>query len=184
MYGVEVSKFADAGYDSSNFFLLLGPLLIGILLYIVFIILKSLARLLTMPCKENFLTKRLRKPVPYLLIVVRFLLEGCVEIGMSAMICIVMINGDNFDHIWEAISTVSAFVALILLLMAPCVLTCIMTKYLREVKESKDRSTSKYNDLFSSFCLNAQSIAYLSVFFLRRYIVLVILTLMPKASFW
>ena len=153
-YGVEFSKYSEAGYDSSNFFLLLGPLLIGVVLYIGFIILKKILSALVFCCKDNFITKIIHKKVPYLLITVRFFLEGCVDIGMSALICIIMMTSENFDQIWEAVSTVFAFIALFLLFWAPFYLIWIIKKYLKEVKETKDREASSFNELFEPFRLN------------------------------
>ena len=41
--GEEYSKYPQAGYDSSNFFLLLGPLFFVIIAYLLFIAVKNLA---------------------------------------------------------------------------------------------------------------------------------------------
>ena len=39
----EESRFDDAGYDSSNFFLLLGPILFIVPAYLIFLLVKKLA---------------------------------------------------------------------------------------------------------------------------------------------
>ena len=40
--GEEVSSYADAGYDSANFFLLLGPMVPMIIIFVIYIPLKWL----------------------------------------------------------------------------------------------------------------------------------------------
>ena len=58
--GVEESSYAYAGYDNSNYFMLLGPLFFIALVYFALILLKKLSQLATLKCSENFVTKRLR----------------------------------------------------------------------------------------------------------------------------
>lgn len=58
--GEENSRFAVAGYDSSNFILLLGPLFFIMLAFIALKILHLLVWLIVKPCGDNFLTKRVR----------------------------------------------------------------------------------------------------------------------------
>ena len=80
------SKFLAAGYDSSNFILLLGSMFIIMVLYIGINILRFVTLLACKPCGTNFLTKRLRKKNNWRVIVMRFMLESCLEIGLSAII--------------------------------------------------------------------------------------------------
>ena len=98
-----------------------------------------------MCCKDNCITKIIHKRVPYILIIVRFLLEGCIDIGMSAIICILMLSNQNFEHLWEAVSTVFAFLFLLLLFLTPFLLFWMIKRYLRKVKESGDRKASTFN---------------------------------------
>ena len=76
--------------------MLLGPLLLMILLYFILALLKKLLQLVTIKCSENFLTRRLRNKGQFMSVITRFLLESCIEVGLSAMICIIMIDGETF----------------------------------------------------------------------------------------
>ena len=59
--GSEKSGFADAGYDSSNFFQLIGPIFFFVVFFVVFVIVKKLIQLMTLKCSENSCTKCLRR---------------------------------------------------------------------------------------------------------------------------
>ena len=63
----------------------------------------------------------------------RFLLEGCIEIGLSAMICVLMMTTDNFKDVWEVVSNIFAYISLLALGLAPFYFFRITKKYLAEV---------------------------------------------------
>ena len=73
----------------------------------------------TQKCDENFLTRYLRKDSLFMVIVMRFLLESCLEIGLSAMITILMMDSGAFSNFSEAFSMICAFLSLLALLFAP-----------------------------------------------------------------
>ena len=108
----------------------------------------------------------------------RFLLEGCIEIGLSAMICALMIQKENFYNFWELISTVLAFVSLFCLAIAPFLFFKITKKYLETVEQNGDPNSSPYVKLFNNYHANQRSLRYPSIFFLRRYLMLLMLTLL------
>ena len=62
------------------------------------------------------------------------MLESCIEVGLSAIICIFMIDGETFKDAWESISTVCAFLSLVALLFAPFVLIRLTKKYLKDIQ--------------------------------------------------
>ena len=80
------SNFAEAGYESSNFLDLLGSIFFIILAYVANQVCMNLLRLVIMPCKSNRFTRWVRKRDSYKVIVIRFLLESCVELGLCASI--------------------------------------------------------------------------------------------------
>ena len=114
--------------------MLLGPLLLLMLLYFIVVLLKKILQLATIKCSENILTRRLRKESQLMTVISRFLLESCLEVGLSAMICIIMIDGKTFKDAWESVSTVCAFLSLLALLFAPFVLLRLTRKYLKDIK--------------------------------------------------
>ena len=50
--------------------------------------------------------------------------------------------------------------------------------------EIPDGEKSKYTQLFEGYRLNSTSLRYQIIFFLRRYLMLLILTLLPKEEVW
>ena len=99
--GEEYSKFADAGYESSNFFLLLGPLLLVIPTFLIFSVCKKLLQFILGICSKTKIIKVLAKyvsaPTDFQLFFSRFLLEACLEIGLSAVITVIMRDEKNFN---------------------------------------------------------------------------------------
>ena len=94
--GEQFSKYPEAGYDSSVYFLLLGPIFFMAVGYALFVLSKKLLKLAVRRCSDNFLTRYLHKKTQYLVFITRFLLEGCIEIGLSAMITVLMMDSGNF----------------------------------------------------------------------------------------
>lgn len=94
----ERSKYFLAGYDSSNFIQLLGPMMIFIVLYILNSIWKCLMKrcINRCGCGNNRCSNYWRKDVLHSVIVLRFLLEGCIEIGLSALITVKMLDENSF----------------------------------------------------------------------------------------
>ena len=130
-FGLEHSRYDDAGYQSSIFFELLGPLLITVIVYTVIVVVIKLLQKLRNATKTTRFTRLANIKMQHGLVGLRFLLEGCIEIGMSALICIIMMEEESFDHFWEAVSTLCAFVSIILLVLAPIFLLVIIVKYLK-----------------------------------------------------
>ena len=87
--------------------------------YVIFLALKKIAKIVTQSCAENCLTRWLRKPSNQGVVTVRFLLEACIEIGLSCMISILSIEKDTFMNAWEVISMLLAVVSLVGLMIAP-----------------------------------------------------------------
>lgn len=182
--GEEESAYANAGYDSSIYFMLLGPIFFIVLLYLFAVVIKTLMRLATKNCSENFLTKRLRSKSDYSVIIVRFILESCLEVGLSSIICVLMIEREVFTTFWESFSTVCAILSLIGLCVAPVLYYRLTKKYLEEVELLLDPSVSKNYRLFNAFRVNKPALMYQIIFFLRRYTMLISLTLVFDEPLW
>ena len=90
--GEKKSSYADAGYESTNFVLNLSPLLMIVLAYLVYLIVKKLLQISTKCCSANCLTRFLRQDNLYSIVIVRFLLESCLEICLSAMITVYSVS--------------------------------------------------------------------------------------------
>ena len=48
-----------------------------------------------------------------------FMLEGCIEIGMTGSVSLTMMNADRFSSFWEIFSTFLCFFFVISLVVAP-----------------------------------------------------------------
>ena len=72
-----------------------------------------------MGCEINCLTKILRKPVNTIVVVVRFLMESCNEMGLAALITISVAGSERWSRFSESIDLLLAWVLLICLVAAP-----------------------------------------------------------------
>ena len=113
--------------------------------FLAWIIIKKIFKTLTSLCGENAITRRLRSKVHYLMIIARFQLESCLDIGLSAMICVLMRDEENFDTFWEGLSTFSAYLSLLIFVIAPIVFLKLTSKHLKKAKKTGE---SSYMDVF------------------------------------
>lgn len=82
-------QFYLAGFESSNFFIELGPILF-LAIGFIFLLLIKLALgyiLLELLGSDSTLARIIRKPFPIRITILRFFLEGCVDMGLVALIC-------------------------------------------------------------------------------------------------
>ena len=112
-------NFEAAGYESSNFIIELGPLGFIIVLSTVLFIIKNLLKNLSTRCDDNWFKRRLQKEPRFRLIIARFLMESCVEIGLVSTISVVTVERDRFNHFQDGLATVLAFIAIICLSLTP-----------------------------------------------------------------
>ena len=164
--------------------MLLGAVFFVTIFYACILVLRKLAVLAVRKCGDNWATRRIRRNQNIPVVVTRFLLEGCVEIGMSAMISVIMIEKETFQNGWEVIAILCAFLSLILLLLMPIFFLKIRPTFLEAVREAGgDRSASRYAPLFEEYRVDKSALLYPVVFFLRRYLMIIILTTMPSVGF-
>ena len=90
--GTKKSFFEKSGYEQANYILLISPLIVILLAYLVYQVLKCLLVCATRRCSENFFTRCLRKKLSIKGFALRFLFESCLEIGICAMISIIMVS--------------------------------------------------------------------------------------------
>ena len=84
--------FSEVGYKTTNFFIELGVLFFVILLFPMTLLLRRLLKWLLRNRGENCFTKWLRKEYNHRNVTVRFLIEGCIELGLVTMICITRVS--------------------------------------------------------------------------------------------
>lgn len=119
--GTKIAKYEEAGYEKAIFLELLGPLFFIVIAMAIFMIVRKALQKCAMRCNDNFLTKRLKRETDNLVFIVRFLLEGCIDIGLSALIAVVSMNDKSFSSSSEAFSSILALLFILLLVLAPFV---------------------------------------------------------------
>jgi hypothetical protein len=61
----------------------------------------------------------MKKKTNFRMAIVRFLIEGCIELGLSALICVTRMQKVNFDDTWEGVSTSLSLLLGLVLVLAP-----------------------------------------------------------------
>ena len=144
-------RFEEAGYDSTNFFILLGLVFYLLMFFIIW----NILILLMQKCTRNMnncLTKRLRKKRRVRKTILIFLLESCSELSISALICIRSISMDKFNSFSEGLSTLCACFTMIFLVVLPFYLMKFMKRHHHEtlsghLKISKRPAKDLFPDL-------------------------------------
>ena len=80
--------FEEAGYDTTNFFIELGAIFLLIVSFPLLLLVRFIVRRIAMKFRDNCCTRRLKVAYNYKMVILRFLIEGALELGLSAMICV------------------------------------------------------------------------------------------------
>lgn len=167
-------SFEMLGYQTSNFFLEMGPLMFLIMLFLVWAPFRKLIQIVSMLCSDNFLTRRMKQATHFKMTVVRFLLEGSIEISLSAYICILKMNKNNFDSFWFGVSTGLAIATILVQFILPFYLIRAKNNYLRETMEGV--VDSRYREYFADLLpKNKPGLFYSTIFFMRRLILVTLI---------
>jgi len=142
--------FEEAGYDSSNFIIELGPLFLIICGSVAFYITRYFLVRSLRNCGDNFITRRLRKRLMLIAIIVRFLIEGCIELGLVAMIATRKISYERFEYVQDGTAAVFGIMMLACLGIAPFYLLYVGNKLTKNASELTDRQKASYNALFEA----------------------------------
>lgn len=141
--GFEFSRFADAGYESAIFFELLGPILIIVLFFAIFTLVKLITKYIMVKFTiDSWMKRKLLERTPYLQIISRFQLEGAIEIGLSAMISILMLKEESFESFWEVVSVCCSVLSLIGLVLSLGYYARLINRYLEEAEIAGDPTES------------------------------------------
>ena len=62
----------------------------------------------------------------------RFILESCIEIGLSALIAVKMMDEETFEDGWEVLALALAFISIFLLLASPIYYCTLVSRFLNE----------------------------------------------------
>lgn len=118
------------------------------------------------------------------------MLEGCVEIGLSALIAIIMYEEEILEHTWETFAIIIAYLSLLLLVLTPIYYLKNVYSYLKENKTpNKELSVEEKKEqkeqarLFEDYRPKFTALAYPVFFALRRYTIIIILTILPRYTY-
>ena len=95
------------------------------------------------------------------------------------MICVLMLTKDSFSNPWEVVSTIFACLSMIVLAFFPFYLRKLSKRFLEEKEISGDPKESAYYPLFEDYNARQDALYYPIVFFVRRYTLILGLTLLP-----
>ena len=187
--------FEEVGYDTTNFIIELGPLLYIILASALYAIVKSLLTyLLRNSQSKNCLVQRIQKKLNYRGAIIRFFIEGCIELGLIAMICVIRLDYKNWTTWQDSLSTICAFLTLIALFFAPIKLglvanNLVVTKQEIEAKSINSKAPvdiilteaeSPYAPFFRIYKRKERKqLWYTVLFFYRRFCMILVITILP-----
>lgn len=175
-------RFNRAGYESSNFFIELGPFFFIISVFFLIILPLRFLMIKALTClpDSSYIKRKLTRNVQIKMTVLRFLLEGCIELGISYMLCVLQVKARNFEHFWEGFSTTSAILTLILSLATPVYLFFVVQKY--HANPESEENKKEFAQLFTHLKpKNKQALLVSVVFLARRMLMVFIITILPKA---
>ena len=122
--------FNDAGYNTTNFFIESGALFFLVCIFIIWVPIRKLLQCIGNKSKaNNCLVRKMKQDPNFKMVIVRFVIESCIELGLSSLICIVRIDKEDFAKPWEGISTSCAALALLVLILAPIHLMIAICKF-------------------------------------------------------
>ena len=138
--------FKEMGYESSTFFLSLGVIMVTLMVFLVWMPIRKLLQRIVRFCPDNWLTIRL-KSRPFLMqTVLLYFFETCIELSLSALICISKMTGENFGSFSEGFSTVCAFICVAICIFTPVYMFVVKKRYISEIQAKVENS--KYESIF------------------------------------
>ena len=173
------TTFEEAGYDSTNFFIAMGPLFFIIIIYLTWMPIRKLIQWCGKKTTGgNCLTRWMRQESNFKLVIVRFFFEGCVELGLSTLICITKISKDNFKAPWESLSTAIALLLTLLLLLFPFYL--VRARRILLVETEAGVENSWFAHLFPDLKKKKKELLFSLFYFARRYLMVISICTPPQ----
>ena len=82
----------------------------------------------------------------YTVIFMVFMFESCIELGLTACVCLFKFTYDRVSTFWEIFSTGCAFIVLLVLIVTPIYNLAITNKFYKNQKD--ELIIAKYGPLF------------------------------------
>lgn len=149
IFGFEESdSFSDTfdkvGIQGSTFILGIGPVFLFVFLFPFYIVIHYTMRYLFKGEVKNKCIKNFVKPKGFIVIFLIFMLEGCLELGMTATVCVLMFNWDRVSTTAEIYSTILAGFFIVALIVSPIYILITGVKYYRakmEYRRTRDKKS-------------------------------------------
>lgn len=91
-------KFEENGLDGSNFIIGIGPILLFVIYFPVWVIIHFILRKIYQGEQRNKCIKKIIKPQNFLVIFIIFLIESCLELGLTGIISVYMVSTQLDSH--------------------------------------------------------------------------------------
>ena len=102
------SKFLDAGYESVIYIALLGPFFFFLIATLLFIFFKLLLKKIFKRCRDSCMRRYFMQSFNVRMIILRLIMESSFEIGLSAMITVLMVSiKTNFETLSNSLFVTS-----------------------------------------------------------------------------
>ena len=141
-------SFDAASFSGSNFIIGIGTLFIFVVLFPIFILIHTICR---KSFKGNqrykFLNSFLEQKFFFVIFMI-FILEGCLEIGMTCSICDLMLTEENFSSFAEVLSTCLSLFFTLVLAVTPIWSFVVGCLFHRAQKRKDMKTVEKYLPMF------------------------------------
>ena len=184
-------QFEEVGYNTTTFLIELGPLFFLIVGSALYVLVKALLQCSVRKSEsKNCVVRRIKQKSNYRAAIIRFFLEGCIELGLIAMISIVRLGKENWATWQDSLSTICGMFTLLALFFAPIKLGQVAGQYyqVKKPKIAGATTTSQVveaeNHPYAPFMKDfkrheKKSLWYAVIFFYRRFCVLLVIVLLP-----
>ena len=126
--------FEEAGMEGTNFFALIGPLFMMMLIYTVYMIIQLMLRYVYWDQEANKCIMKIVRNKYHSVIITRFILESCIELLISACIAIYA-QAQNVGTVQEVISVISAYLCGMGLILVPVYLYFVHEKFINNYED-------------------------------------------------
>ena len=112
--------------------------------------------------------------------VVRFLIEGCVKLGLVALITIRTADNTRLENAADTVDIIFAYICIICLCLAPLYMLYVGRRLVYRPLGMTDAKRNSLEQLFKQYKpKDFRPVCFSAVFFIRRFFILVIITFLP-----
>ena len=175
--------FENCGFDGSNFIIGIGPLFITYIIFPLYVLIHRIFRYFFKDQVSYSWVNKFLEEKNYTQAVLFFLVESCLEIGLTGLISLkIRSTEENFGNFWNTVSTLLAIISVAGLIASPIYFMYASYKYHKYYDEDVT-IREKYHPLFEEFYRKSiYAINYPTVFFLRRYALVIVLVFFNKST--